>query len=60
MDRGHTKDNVTLPVRLIEDEVTVNGKSVRVGWDTWAKLRDEYYRYRGWSAEGVPNLVIAQ
>ncbi len=60
MERGHTKEKDTLPVRLIEDEVTVNGKSVRVGWDTWAKLRDEYYRYRGWSAEGVPNLVIAQ
>ena len=60
MERGHTKEKDTLPVRLIEEQVTVNGKPVRVGWDTWNQLRDEFYRYRGWSSDGVPNLVVAQ
>ena len=60
IERGHTKEKDTLPVRLIEEEVTVNGKQVQVGWDTWNHLRDEFYRYRGWSSEGVPNLVVAQ
>jgi hypothetical protein len=38
----------------------VNDKKVRLGQETWEQIRDEYYAYRGWSKEGVPNLVIAQ
>jgi aldehyde:ferredoxin oxidoreductase len=60
IERGHTKEKDTLPVRLIEQGVTVNGRPVEVGWDSWSRMRDEYYRYRGWSSEGVPNLVVAQ
>ncbi len=60
IDRGHTKEKDSLPMRLLEETVDVNGKKVKLGEATWAKLRDEYYRYRGWSSEGVPNLVVAQ
>ena len=54
IERGHTKAKDTLPRRLIEGEVDVNGKRVKLGEETWDRLRDEYYRYRGWSPEGVP------
>ncbi len=57
IERGHTKAGDTLPVRLLEEEVEVNGKKVRLGKETWERLRDEYYRVRGWSAEGVPRLA---
>ncbi len=60
IERGHTKERDSLPVRLVEGAVDVNGKKVRLGMDTWERLRDEYYRYRGWSPDGVPNLVVAQ
>jgi len=59
-ERGHTKEKDSLPVRLIEEAVTVNGRKVRLGRETWERIRDEYYAYRGWSKEGVPNLVVAQ
>ena len=54
IERGHTKAKDTLPRRLIEGEVDVNGKRVKLGEETWDRLRDEYYRYRGWSPEGGP------
>lgn len=60
IERGHTKDKDALPKRLIDAEVDVNGKRVRLGEETWNRLRDEYYRYRNWSPGGVPNLVVAQ
>jgi len=60
IERGHTKDKDSLPVRLVEETVDVNGRKVRLGMETWERLRDEYYRYRGWSSDGVPNLVVAQ
>jgi len=60
IERGHTKDKDALPRRLLDSEVDVNGKRVRLGEETWDRLRAEYYRYRNWSAEGVPNLVVAQ
>ena len=60
IERGHTKDKDALPKRLIDAEVDVNGKRVRLGEETWNRLRDEYYRYRNWSPDGVPNLVVAQ
>ncbi len=60
IERGHRKDKDSLPMRLIEETVDVNGKKVRLGMETWERLRDEYYRYRGWSSDGVPNLVSAQ
>ncbi len=60
IERGHTKEKDTLPVRLLEEAVDVNGKMVRLGMETWQRLRDEYYAYRGWSRDGVPNLVVAQ
>jgi len=60
IERGHTKAKDTLPVRLLEEAVDVNGKMVRLGRETWERLRDEYYAYRGWSRDGVPNLVVAQ
>jgi aldehyde:ferredoxin oxidoreductase len=60
IERGHTKDKDALPRRLLDSEVDVNGKRVRLGEETWDRLRTEYYRYRDWSAEGVPNLVVAQ
>ena len=60
VERGHTKDKDALPKRLIDAEVDVNGKRVRLGEETWNRLRDEYYRYRNWSPDGVPNLVVAQ
>lgn len=60
IERGHTKEKDALPARLIEEEVTVNGRKVRIGTDGWEKLRGEYYRYRGWSVDGIPNLVVAQ
>ncbi|HYS99132.1 MAG TPA: aldehyde ferredoxin oxidoreductase family protein [Thermoplasmata archaeon] len=59
-ERGHTREKDALPKRLIDSEVDVNGKRVHLGEATWDRLRSEYYRYRGWSAEGVPNLVVAQ
>lgn len=60
IERGHTKEKDSLPGRLIEEEVMVNGLKVKIGEETWERLRDEYYRYRGWSSDGVPNLVVAQ
>jgi aldehyde:ferredoxin oxidoreductase len=60
IERGHTKEKDSLPVRLVDEVVDVNGKRVKLGMETWERLRDEYYRYRGWSADGVPNLVVAQ
>ncbi len=60
IERGHTKEKDSLPARLLQQQVTVNGKQVRLGEETWERLRDDYYRYRGWSSEGVPNLVVAQ
>jgi len=60
IERGHTKAKDSLPVRLIEEQVDVNGKKVKLGQETWNRLRDEYYRYRNWSREGIPNLVVAQ
>ncbi|MEK6988037.1 MAG: aldehyde ferredoxin oxidoreductase C-terminal domain-containing protein, partial [Candidatus Thermoplasmatota archaeon] len=60
IERGHTKEKDSLPVRLVEEAVDVNGKTVKLGKETWENLRGEYYRYRGWSSEGVPNLVVAQ
>ena len=58
--RGHTKEKDTLPRRLIDGEVDVNGKRVKLGHETWDRLRDEYYRYRGWSPDGVPNGGVAR
>ncbi len=60
IERGHTKAKDTLPKRLLEGEVDVNGKRVKLGEETWERLRDEYYRYRGWSSEGVPKRGIAE
>ncbi|HYT17966.1 MAG TPA: aldehyde ferredoxin oxidoreductase C-terminal domain-containing protein, partial [Thermoplasmata archaeon] len=60
IERGHTKEKDTLPRRLIEGEVDVNGKRVRLGEETWDRLRDEYYRYRGWSPDGVPPAGVAR
>ena len=60
IERVHTKEKDSLPVRLIEEQVDVNGKKVKLGQETWNRLRDEYYRYRNWSREGIPNLVVAQ
>lgn len=56
IERGHTKEKDRLPPRLVEEAVTVNGKRVRLGEETWASLRNEFYRVRGWSAQGVPRL----
>jgi len=58
IERGHTKAKDTLPKRLLEGEVDVNGKRVKLGEETWERLRDEYYRYRGWSSDGVPKRGI--
>jgi len=33
---------------------------VKLGEETWERLRDEYYRYRGWSSDGVPKRGIAE
>ena len=60
IERGHTKAKDTLPVRLMQDGVDVSGKKVHLGETTWDTLRDEYYAYRGWSRQGIPNLVVAQ
>ena len=60
VDRGHTKDKDSLPARLVEEAVTVNGKRVRLGPETWAAMRDEFYHVRGWSPDGVPALAIPQ
>ncbi len=60
VERGHTKEKDALPVRLIEEAVTVNGKKVRLGRETWAAMRDEFYRVRGWSPEGVPALSLSR
>src|SRR2546427_366211 len=60
IERGHTKAKDTLPKRLLEGEVDVNGKRVKLGEATWERLRDEYYRYRGWSSDGVPKRGIAE
>jgi len=60
IERGHTKAKDTLPKRLLEGEVDVNGKRVKLGEETWERLRDEYYRYRGWSSDGVPKRGIAE
>ena len=60
IERGHTKAKDTLPVRLMQDGVDVSGKKVHLGEATWETLRDEYYAYRGWSRQGIPNLVVAQ
>ncbi len=57
IERGHTKAKDALPFRLLEEEVVVNGRKVRLGRETWERLRDEYYRVRGWSPEGVPRAA---
>jgi len=56
MERGHTKEKDVPPPRLVEEPVVVNGKRVRLGWETWERLRDEFYRVRDWSPAGVPRL----
>lgn len=58
VERGHTRAKDTLPVRLIEEAVDVNGKRVVLGEAAWDRLRNEYYEYRGWSSEGVPRIAI--
>ncbi len=60
IERGHTKAKDTLPKRLLEGEVDVNGKRVKLGEAMWERLRDEYYRYRGWSSDGVPKRGIGE
>ena len=60
MARGHSKEKDSLPVRLIEEAVDVNGKKVVLGDGTWDRMRNEYYRYRGWSSAGAPALRVGK
>jgi aldehyde:ferredoxin oxidoreductase len=52
---GFTRDDDTLPTRLLTEAVTEGpsaGKVVNL-----TPMLEEYYKFRGWSGEGVPNQV---
>lgn len=46
--RGLTKDDDILPYRIIEEETEVKGKKVVVGKEAFNRLKEEFYRIRGW------------
>lgn len=46
--RGLTKENDILPFRIIEEEVEVQGKKVKVGKENFEKMKQEFYKIRGW------------
>ena len=46
--RGLTKEDDVLPFRIIEEETEINGKKVKVGKDNFDKMKEEFYKIRGW------------
>jgi aldehyde:ferredoxin oxidoreductase len=58
VDRGITRKDDILPKRMLTLEKKAEGYTPNL--PPLEKMLDEYYKVRGWSAEGIPSKVTIE